>query len=452
MPEGQVYFVAANGNDSSGDGSVGKPWATIGKAVVTAADGATVLVKAGTYNGRVRLDRAFAKGLVIRSEQPYRARLRHNEPVVTVYQGQGITLEGFDIAHIGSGATPLVIQIQNLRDDNDYVQRITLRNNVIHDSYNNDLVKLNNGAGKVVFERNLFYNQAGSDEHIDINSVTDVVVQDNIFMNDFTGSGRRNNGETSAYVVIKDSNGADGRVLGTRGVQVRRNVFLNWQGSPGYNFVLIGEDGTANHEASDILIENNLMLGNSSQPMRAAFGVKGSKEITFRHNTVAGNLPSAAYAMRLNREGSNPRLEKISFFNNIWSDPTGTMEDFSDTPPADTASFTLRNNLYWNGGQEFPADQGELVKISDDAAAVKGDPRLGAQQGLALPRWNEQTGKLGDGSSTICEAFENLVTRYGTPAAGSAALNVGDAAQAPRDDILGRARAAKPDLGAVEVP
>ena len=37
---------------------------------------------------------------------------------------------------------------------------------------------------------NVFYNQSGSDEHIDINSVTDVLVQDNVFFNDFAGSGR----------------------------------------------------------------------------------------------------------------------------------------------------------------------------------------------------------------------------------------------------------------------
>ena len=47
-------------------------------------------------------------------------------------------------------------------------------------------------------ERNIFYNQTGSDEHIDINSVEDVVVRDNVFFNDFEGSGRGNGNDTPA--------------------------------------------------------------------------------------------------------------------------------------------------------------------------------------------------------------------------------------------------------------
>ena len=291
--------------------------------------------------------------------------------------------------------------------------------------------------------------------------MTDVVVQDNIFFNDFAGSGRANGNNTSSYIVIKDSNADHDTVIGSKDITVRRNVFLNWEGSTGANFVLIGEDGKPYHEAENVLVENNLLIGNSSNVMRAPFGVKGGKNITFRHNTVVGDLPSLAYAMRLNSEGSNPPNQNIQFYNNIWSDPTGTMgaenpsrpNDFSDTPIGQTTYFQLRNNLYWNGGGSIPLDSGELINYTADAHRLIENPLLPDPAGITLPRWDPIQGKFADGITTIRDAFVGLVTSYGVPAQGSPMVDAANPGYSPADDILGNPRPAgsAPDLGAYEL-
>ena len=202
------------------------------------------------------------------------------------------------------------------------------------------------------------------------------------------------------------------------------------------------------------------MLGNSSNVMRAAFGVKGGKNITFRHNTVVGDLPSLAFAMRVNREGQNPINEGIRFYNNIWSDSSGTMgaenvdrpNDFSDTPLGETTDWTLDNNLFWNGTMSIPSDAGETCNYTDDAAAIVGDPLLPGQAGIVLPRWDAAAGQFVDGSMTIRAAFERMVMLYGLPSATSPVVDSAEIEHSPVDDILGNGRSvASADVGAVEV-
>lgn len=454
-PQNGIYYVATDGSDLSGDGTPAKPWATITHALDSVPDGSTVLVRPGTYTGRVRLRGTFAQGVSVRSQVPYQARLRHDATVVTCFYGQGITLEGFDIAHSGPGAGPLVIQIQDLIEEpggSDFVSRIVLRNNVLHDSYNNDILKVNNGAGQITVEGNMFYNQEGSDEHIDINSVTDVVVQDNVFFNDFAGSGRTNENDTSSYIVIKDSNASDDTNLGSERIVVRRNVFLNWQGSTGQGFVRAGEDGQPFYEALDVLIENNLMLGNSANQIRSPFQLMNVYSVTVRANTVAGDMPAKEFGNRIFTYGTGaPANDQVHLHNNIWSDPGGTMGDTYNRGD-NTFNLTFNNNLFWNAGNPFPTSSESIIEVSDDAGGVVGDPLLGDQGGLVLPRWDQSSGQFADGSTSIRGAFVRLVGRYGALPAGSLAVDAADPAHAPAQDILGRHRpsGAAPDIGAYE--
>jgi hypothetical protein len=450
-----VFYVATGGSDAHGDGSLSDPWATITHALDSVPDGSTILVRPGEYVGRVRLRGTFNRGVIVRSEVPYQARLRHDDTVVTCFYGQGIALEGFDIAHSGAGAGALLIQIQDLIEEpggDDYVSRIVLRNNVLHDSYNNDILKINNGAGQIVVEGNMFYNQEGSDEHIDVNSVTDVDIQDNLFFSDFAGSGRTNSNDTSSYIVIKDSNGGDDTNFGSERVTVRRNVFFSWEGSTGQGFVRAGEDGMSYHEARDVLIENNLMLGNSANKIRSPFQMMNVYSVTVRANTVVGDLPALEYGARIFTYGSGaPTNDGVHLHNNIWADPTGTMSDTFNRGN-NTTNLSFDNNLFWNADNPFPTSTESIVEVSDDANRVVGNPLLGEHTGMVLPRWEPVAGQFADGSATIRQAFERLVLSYGVPARGSPAIDAADPENSPAEDILGNRRpgGSVPDIGAFE--
>jgi len=453
----QTFYVASTGVDVPAGGALAAPWATITYALDRVPDGSLILVRPGLYSGRIRIRGSFAQGVTVRSEVPYQARLRADQAVLTIFNDnaniEGITIEGFDIAHSGPGAAALVVQIQDgFQTD---TRRITLRDNILHDSYNNDILKINNGASQIRVVGNMFYNQSGSDEHIDINSVDDVVVEDNVFFNNFAASGRSNLNDTASFVVVKDSNAADDEYLGSRNVVLRRNVMLNWEGSIGSGFILFGEDGTANFEAFDCVAENNLLLGNSANTQRSPMGVKGARDIVFRHNTIVGNLPANAFATRINREGANPAIESIRFVHNIFSDPTGTMQDFSDTLPADlstTRPSSLVRNGYFNGGMAMPFDNMDVLNISGDAARIEANPNLPALA-VQTPHWLPVSNVFNGGSARIRDAFVALVQSHGRPAGVSAMSNVATpGADVPATDILGTPRPANAaDLGCFEL-
>jgi IPT/TIG domain/S-layer homology domain len=437
-------------------GTAASPWATLDHASASVPDDTcTVSFQDGVYTGTHSLYERFETPTTFKAANRYRAVLQYPGTVVKLFGVKNVVLEGFELRHSGPGAGALVMQVQ--QGGGFWAENVTIRDNVFHDSWNNDLLKINNGARFVTVENNVFFNQAGSDEHIDVNSVTDVLIQDNVFFNDFAGSGRANGNDTSSFIVMKDSNAEDDGQIGDERITVRRNVFLHWEGSSGSNFVLVGEDGMPYFEGRSILVENNLMLGDAANDMRSAFGVKGGRDITFRSNTVAGDLPSLAYACRVNREGSNPVNENVVFRGNIWSDPTGTMgaeggggtNEFSDGAPAEATGLVLDRNLYGNGGAAIPP--GDLVSpLADDANAVVGDPGLPGQMGIVLPRWNGTS--FASGSATIRQEFERLVGLYGAinTGVGSPAVGAADPAFTPADDIRGRARDASPDLGAYE--
>lgn len=458
MAQGCEYWVAPEpeGNDQS-PGTFGQPWATLDHASEQALDlggsHCTVWFKDGEYIGAHDLHERFVTPITFRAFHPYKAILQDHGLVLKLSGARNIIFEGFELRHSGPGADVLLVAVD--RRSNLWSESITLRDNIFHDSYNNDLLKIYNGARFINVIGNMFYNQGENEQHIDINSVTDVVVEGNIFFNDFAGSGRTNLNNTKSFIVIKDSNENEDGLEGSERVAVRRNIFLNWEGGR-EPFVQVGNDGKPFHEAEDIVIENNLMIGNTLNEVSAAFGVNGAKNVSFVNNTIIGNLPAYAYAFHVGIKDANPQNENIYFYNNLWSDPTGTMganlsendNEFSDGIITNTINLTLDNNLYWNGGRPIPP--GELVSpLVQDSHLVVGNPQLArGPLKITLPRWAGSS--FLSGNRYIRQEFLRLAILYSALLPGSPAIGMSDPDFSPSVDILGRKRNTVSDLGAYE--
>lgn len=450
------YWVAPEpaGNDANPGTSV-QPWATLEHASAAVQDGGcTVWFNPGIYEGENRLNRRFETTTTFKSLTPYKAILKNNGAVVLISGGRNIILEGFDIQHLSINSTPLVVAID--QSDNGWSENITLRNNIIHDSYNDDLLKIYNGCKNILIEKNLFFNQGDSGEQIDVNSVMDVVIQKNIFFNSFESSGRQNTKLSKQYIVIKDSNGTDDGLVGSKNIIVQKNIFLNWQGQEKETIIQVGLDGKPYHEADGVFIQNNLLIGNSDQQIGSVFGVRGAKDVFVLNNTVVGDFPALSFAFRVTIEDQNPINENIYFINNIWSDPTGTMgedlegsgNEFSDGDIIETKKLVLLNNLYWNGGYEIP--EGDLVSpLVDDDKRVIGDPILETDhKNIVLPVWTGT--EFLSGELSIQAEFVRLVNLYAKIDSDSPAAGRADSTFAPKDDILNNFRFGQPDLGSYQ--
>jgi hypothetical protein len=439
--------------DDLNSGSIEEPWATIEHASHNLPnETCTVWVMAGTYYGEAHLVERYEHPVTFKAVEPYKAIFENQGTVLNFDGARNIVIEGFIVRHSGRGSRPQVIKVD--RSSRAWSEHITFRNNIIHDSYNDDLLKIYFGVRYVTVEGNIFFNQSNREEHIDVNGVTDITIQDNIFFNNFAGSGRNNERDAKSFITIKDSNGDLDDQLGSERIYVRRNIFLNWEGGK-ETFIQVGNDGKPYFEAKDIWIENNLFIGNGRDTVYASLGVRGVQNLVFTNNTIVGDLPATAYAMWVSTSGGNPRNENIRFYNNIWADPTGSMgaelgssRKFSNGNPNRTEHLVLENNLYWNGDKNVP--RGDLVSPrKDDPKAILADPLINVNhEGIVLPRWDGS--EFLSGSTTIRHEFIRLVELYGKPQADSPVIDVADPKHAPADDILGRERVGAPDIGAYE--
>ncbi len=441
---GTEYYVSTTGNNNN-NGSMANPWRTIGHALNTVpiVGDATIWVADGQYIEFAKVvGRKFTDRVWLLSENPYCATIINpsSNRVIRLSQCSNIGIDGFDIS--GSNTTDPGVFFMDGGDKH------IIRNNIIHDSYNNDIMRVLS-TNNTIIEKNIFYNQEGSDEHVDVNNgARGVIIRDNIFFNDFPGSGRPLASGTKAFIVVKTS--ANTRPTGE--VSIRRNIFMQYQGRADMSMVQFGGDNRflGAYESQDCLIENNLLLLNG-EVNQVTFSILGSRRLTFNANTIVGPQTNTYFLANINRGSNNPMLNNIKFSNNICSDPSGTMPIFSDSRANIMTGGEINNNLYHNGGNSISANSNHVIIPQNDAAAITANPILTNASTAIAPRFNRNNKTFAGGYTSIRDAFVTIVSTYGKPGAGSAAIDAADTATMPSDDILGLPRDTNPDIGAFEV-
>jgi hypothetical protein len=446
-------YISPGGNDAAGDGSRDKPWKTIRFASDHVADdGAAIILLDGIYEGSQSIGRHFTQPCTIRAENPYRARLKSpadRNRVFYCYDGSNVKIQGLEMFGSGATAGEYMLHIGGPK-----VHDLTFEDCTIHDSYNNDLIKINDLAQHILFKGCIFFNQTdhGGDEHFDINTVTNIAVEDSIFFNDYAGSGRKGENQGHAFIVIKNSSSKPDI---TQRIALRRNIFLNWQGRADAAFILLGEDGKPFFEAQQVMIENNIFIHNSPNRLWSTLLMKGGlRDITFRANTIVGHpliRATGGLAAACFRIDQNPPMGDMTFCNNIWCDTTGEMARFSMSNGkvfAVGSKQVISNNLYWNAGKKISTTPDDVLVPDRDPKKLVADPRLPDPSGqVLLPRLDPATGRFPSGQTSIRGEFERLVNRYARPGQSSPAAGAADPANMPQDDILGHPRGPRPDMG-----
>lgn len=429
-------FVAMSGSDTTGSGTLAAPFATLAKALGTAAAGDTVVLRGGSYAGGVRVD---LPNITIRSQAGEWA-------VITAPTGiEDIdTVVSFNVDASGGrlqrlelvGGYYYAVKTETTFDwgppTPQYgASHIVIEDCRIHDT-GRDCIKITPDCDDVTIRRCEIYNSGrrdpGNAEGIDNVNGDRMVVQD-CFIHDIATNGLYAKGGSNGTVIERNliKNVGDGGIM--VGFYTDAEYFDTGV-NPGY------------YENIDCVVRNNIIVNTEA----AGIGLYAALNPRIVGNTLVNVAQSSQAALLLNTtqiyfgEDPNPLrvpCRDVLIVDNIVTQSAGTSRpmvqirlDQDGTVPMDglTGTLTIGNNRFFREGG--PA---EFV-----------DDRTGRDYDGDLAGWSALIGSVA-GSEGSPGLDANLHLGPGSPC-----IDAGRAIAGLTEDYDGNPRSASPDIGADE--
>jgi len=361
----QEIHVSPSGNDTSGDGSAAKPYATIGRGAKQAKPGSAVRVHAGTYAGG-----AYIEGLAGTAAAPIWIGGAPGEARPTI-QGGG---EAMHLSRVR------YVVIHDLEVSG------TTQNGVNCDDGGDTA---NPEASRFVVFRKLYIHnvgQGGNEDCLKLSGLNDYVVVDCQFAacgGNMSGSGVDHVGCHHGVIARNEFKSMSGNAVqckgGSEDIEVRWNVMtdageraVNMGGSTGFTFFRPPlSTTTPNVEARDIRVIANVIKGGT-----AALAFVGCVGCLAANNTI---IDPKKWSLRILQEtttGGGYTFTECSgntVVNNIFTFSRAVVStDVNIGPSTKPDTFTFSNNLWFahdNPGQSKPT-----LPVAETAPVVGQDP------------------------------------------------------------------------------
>lgn len=183
VASGKIWYVSTTGSDTTGNGSVAAPFATIQHGVEVARDNDTVIVYPGTYVENVHIwgGAPPQPQVIIKSQAGPATTIidgNHLDSVITVEAGT-VTIEGFTIqngggtglASAGYGIVVYPYWATNM---------VVIRNNVIKNNHGKAGIGIRGTSGSLIENNLIVSNAGGIDLDVSSTSAGQSIIRNNV--------------------------------------------------------------------------------------------------------------------------------------------------------------------------------------------------------------------------------------------------------------------------------